>query len=156
MKQVHPSIFYPRLLPNRANRFPDPNQASSAGDPPVEAIISEGRQVLLQIPVGLLDLPAEVLELAVQRVLRAAVHDAPGGWNQGRSGARSSAEQRAAGAARPRMETAVLALLVVSPQIKEQKDRKQKHQEATETTSSAQRPESPVCSGSAPRTETRN
>lgn len=50
------------------------------GHAPVEAIVSVGRQVLLQVIVGLLDLPTEVLELAVQGVLQAgrvvaAVHD---------------------------------------------------------------------------------
>lgn len=49
-------------------------------DPPVKAIISVRRQVLLQFIVGLLYLPTEVFQLAVQRVLRAgrvvaAVHD---------------------------------------------------------------------------------
>lgn len=49
-------------------------------DPPVKAIISVRRQVLLQFIVGLLYFPTEILQLAIQRVLRAgrvvsAVHD---------------------------------------------------------------------------------
>lgn len=39
-------------------------------DPPVKAIISVRCQVLLQLAVGLLDLPTEVFQLAVQRVLQ--------------------------------------------------------------------------------------
>lgn len=49
------------------------------GDAPVKAIISVGRQVLLQFVVGLLYFPTEVFQLAVQGVLQAgrvvAIHD---------------------------------------------------------------------------------
>lgn len=41
-----------------------------AGDPPVKAIISVGRQVLLELVVGLLYFPAEVFQLAVERVFQ--------------------------------------------------------------------------------------
>lgn len=91
VKIVHPSIFYPRFLLNRAKPIHRINLLNSRcygviwiackrEDPPVKAIISVRRQVLLQFIVGLLYLPTEVFQLAVQRVLRAgrvvaAVHD---------------------------------------------------------------------------------
>lgn len=46
-------------------------RGGGTGDPPVKTIISVRSQVLLQLVVGLLYLPAEAFQLAVQRVFQA-------------------------------------------------------------------------------------
>lgn len=94
VKVVHPSIHVLSPLPPEPSKpihwtkpRPEPllryHLISIVGkreDPPVKAIISVRRQVLLQFIVGLLYFPTEVLQLAIQRVLQAgrvvaAVHD---------------------------------------------------------------------------------
>lgn len=60
---VFPSSFHSRLQDETSNRkWPCA---------PVKAVISVGGQVFFQLGVGLLDLPAEGLQLAEQRVLQA-------------------------------------------------------------------------------------
>lgn len=101
---VHPSILYSVCSGAEQTNLltkTTPIAFVKRADPPVKAIISVRRQVLLQFIVGLLYFPTEVLELTIQRVLQAgrvvtAVHDPrepTAGWKR----PTSVGEQNAAG-----------------------------------------------------------
>lgn len=195
VKVVHPSIHVLSPLPPEPSKpihwtkpRPEPllryHLISIVGkreDPPVKAIISVRRQVLLQFIVGLLYFPTEVLQLAIQRVLQAgrvvaAVHDPrePSGgskqrpvWGNRMRQCRSAKQRPACIAASFNGNCSPSCSVCVDSNKKKEREREREEAEILRAENkSLKRPrkrafdaqgrESRGCGGSAPRTEVRN
>lgn len=129
------------------------------GEPPVKAIISVRSQVLLQLVVGLLDLPAEVFQLAVQRVFQAGgvvvvhYHHRKWRWGGGERPPHSRADGDRCVLSLRLIESAAQAVLFVSLQRKKEK-KSSKKKKKNEKRGRKHRGGESRGQSSAPRTET--